>query len=270
MKSFARLIESPPRSSPSGVGIIFVNILLLSIVSFSLNVSPWAAGTSILLLAAAVLSRKAQALHISIFIAALTILPFLFPSLRSWPFNLLIPLALYLAATLMLPTLRKSLLWMRPGRFDKDIMVMVIATTALSGLALYLWHRALNLDLSLHLGYMPHMPLWVYPLAGLGFAIGNATLEEFVFRGVVMQALDSAVGPGKASIIVQAWLFGAMHYLQGFPNGVWGLAMTVVYGIMLGAIRRRGQGMLAPWVAHVCADLVIFAILAAIILEKQG
>jgi membrane protease YdiL (CAAX protease family) len=118
----------------------------------------------------------------------------------------------------------------------------------------------------MHLSYMPSMPLWLLPLVGIGFAIGNAAMEEFVFRGVIMQAIDSAFGAGWLSVIVQAWLFGVMHFLQGFPNGWWGLAMTFVYGIMLGAIRRRAQGMLAPWLAHVCADMVIFAILAAIVL----
>ena len=92
-------------------------------------------------------------------------------------------------------------------------------------------------------------------------------MEEFLFRGVVMQSLDSAFGPGSISIVVQGWLFGAMHYLRGFPNGWRGVAMASVYGIMLGMIRRRSGGMLAPWLAHVFADLVIFAILAAIILK---
>jgi membrane protease YdiL (CAAX protease family) len=81
-----------------------------------------------------------------------------------------------------------------------------------------------------------------------------------------MQALDSAFGPGIMSIVLQAWPFGAMHYREGFPNGAWGLAMTFVYGIMLGALRRRAQGMFAPWIAHVCADMMIFAILAGLIL----
>jgi hypothetical protein len=41
--------------------------------------------------------------------------------------------------------------------------------------------------------------------------------------------------------------------------------MTFVYGIMLGTIRRRSQGMFAPWVAHACADMVIFVILAGVV-----
>jgi len=64
------------------------------------------------------------------------------------------------------------------------------------------------------------------------------------------------------SLLLQACLFGALHFLQGFPRGAWGFGMAFIYGIMLGHIRRKSRGMPAPWLAHVCADLVIFAILA--------
>jgi hypothetical protein len=37
---------------------------------------------------------------------------------------------------------------------------------------------------------------------------------------------------------------------------------------MLGALRRRAQGMFAPWIAHVCADMMIFAILAGLVLGQ--
>ncbi|HSB61425.1 MAG TPA: hypothetical protein VLI67_06880 [Vicinamibacteria bacterium] len=33
-----------------------------------------------------------------------------------------------------------------------------------------------------------------------------------------------------------------------------------MYGLLLGALRRRTDGRLAPWTAHVLTDLVIFGI----------
>jgi len=147
-------------------------------------------------------------------------------------------------------------------------MLLALAVAALSGTALYGWYRVLNPDLSIHLENFPDMPIWLFPLAGLGFSLANAAMEEIAFRGIIMQALDSAAGPGLLSVLVQAWLFGAMHYLRGFPNGKGGLAMTVAYGIMLGGLRRRGQGMFAPWIAHVFADCVVFTMLAGMVLKK--
>jgi membrane protease YdiL (CAAX protease family) len=262
MTTASRAIQSPPRSSLAGTIVIIATVILLSVIPFSHRMSPLAVALAALLVLAAVLVKENQAFHLVLFTAALIIMPFLHSLLHDWPFNLVMPLLIYLTIVLAVPRYRRSLLWLRIGRFGKDMILLVTATVATSGIALYIWSRALKPDLSIYLKHIPHMPVWLFPLAGLAFSVFNAAGEEFVFRGVTMQALDSALGPGNTSIVLQAWLFGAMHYREGFPNGAWGLAMAFVYGIMLGALRRRAQGMFAPWIAHVCADMVIFAILA--------
>lgn len=268
MTTASRVIQSPPRSSLAGTIVIIATVILLSVIPFSLRMSPRAVAFAALLVFAAALVRENHVFHLVLFTTAFIIVPFLHSSLHVWPFNLVMPLLIYLIVMLAVPRYRRSLLWLRIGRFDKEILLIVIATAATSCIALYIWSRALNPDLSIHLKHIPDMPLWLFPIAGLGFSAVNAAVEEFVFRGVAMQALDSAFGPGIMSIVLQAWPFGAMHYREGFPNGAWGLAMTFVYGIMLGALRRRAQGMFAPWIAHVCADMMIFAILAGFVLGQ--
>jgi membrane protease YdiL (CAAX protease family) len=260
------LIQPPPRSSLSGAIVITVAVLLLSIIAFSLPMRPWAAIFSILLVIVAACAREMHAFHLAVFTTAFTTAPFLHPLFRNWPFNLFIPILIYLAVVLTIPRCRKSLLWMRPGRFGKDILLLMIGTALISGAALYIWYRTLDPDLSTHLKYVLVVPTRLFPLAGLGFSVFNAAMEEFVFRGAVMQALDSAFGPHGMSIAIQAWLFGTMHYREGIPNGSLGLVMTGIYGVMLGMIRRRSQGMFAPWAVHACADMVIFVILAGIVL----
>ncbi len=257
-------IQPPPRSPVSGTVLITITALLLSITPFSLRINPCAVALAVLLVAAALILRDIQSVHITIFAALLTAIPGLNPALRDWPFNLLLPLVLYGTIVPAVPRLRRSALWMRAGRTGKDVLLIVMVVAAVSGTALYAWYALLRPDLSPHLGHMPSLPARLLPLVGICFAAGNAAAEEFVFRGIIMQATDSAFGPGMFSIVVQACPFSAMHFLRGFPNGGWGLAMTFVYGMMLGAVRRRSQGMLAPWLAHVLADLVIFAILAAV------
>lgn len=264
MTTTDRSIQPLPRSSRSGTVLILASAILLSIIPFSLSTGPWVAAFAVLLVVAAVLMKEIQAAHIALFTTLLAGIPLFHPALHNWPFNLLIPIIAYCALVFAVRRLRRSLLWLKTGHMRKDIAVIIIATAVISSIALYIWYYLAKPDLSLHLGYMPSMPLWLFPLAGFGFALGNAAMEEFVFRGVIMQATDSALGAGRSSILVQAWLFGAMHFLHGFPNGWWGLSMTFVYGVMLGAIRRQAQGMLAPWIAHACADLVIFTILAMV------
>jgi len=269
MTTASRLIHAPSRSSLTETIVIIATVTLLSVIPFSHRMSPWAAALAALLIFAAAIVKGNQAFHLVLFTAALTIMPLLHSSLHDWPLNLVTPLLIYLIVALAVPRFRRSLLWLHCGRFGKDILLLVIATAAISGIALYIWSRVLNPDLSMHLKYIPDMPIWLFPLAGLGFSAFNAAIEEFVFRGVTMQALDSAFGPGIISIVLQAWPFGAMHYLEGVPNGAWGLAMTFVYGIMLGALRRRAQGLFAPWFAHVCADMMIFVILAGLVLVQK-
>lgn len=109
------------------------------------------------------------------------------------------------------------------------------------------------------------MPRWHLGLlipVGLGFAMLNAAIEESVYRGIFMQGLDAALGAGRLAVILQAVPFGLIH-LDGIPGGWAGAGMAMVYGLMLGAIKRRAQGMLAPFLAHTLADVVIFILLAS-------
>jgi membrane protease YdiL (CAAX protease family) len=270
MTAFLRLIQSPPRSNIFGAAVIIISAFLFSISSFSTAVTEWTAPISLMLVAAALLAWDIQSLHFSIFSAALITIPSLYPSLHVWPFSLLVPILCYGIAVLMVPRLRISVLWLHRGILDKKTVFTIAAISITATIALAVWYATLKPDLSAQLRTMQAMPIWLFPVAGLVFATGNAAMEEFAFRGIVMQAFDSATGPGIVSILVQAWLFGAMHYLQGFPKAQWGVAMTFAYGVMLGCLRRRSQGMLAPWIAHTCADMVIFGILAWIVLAKTA
>ncbi len=92
------------------------------------------------------------------------------------------------------------------------------------------------------------------------FALLNAAIEEAAYRGVVLASLDVALGPGVAAIVVQAMAFGALHAHGGFPRGAAGVGLACLYGLALGALRRRAGGLLAPWIAHVLTDLVIYGI----------
>ncbi len=267
MTPLPRLIQDPPPSNIFGKGIIITDVILLSAFPFSVQTSIWTALLSLLLVAAAVLVRDSQSLHLSLFAAALIAFPCLRPSLHSWPYALLVPIVCYGIIVLIVPSLRQSILWFHAGNVDRNVVLSVAAVSVISGIALSIWYYALKPDVAIQLRNMPDMSVWLFPVAGLAFAAGNAAMEEFAFRGIIMQSLDSTFSPGFVSILIQAWLFGAMHFLQGFPKGGWGLAMTIVYGIMLGVLRRRSRGILAPWTAHVCADIVIFSILSVIVLK---
>lgn len=259
-------VELVPRSSIVGTAVILAVVVALS----AFMVLPSAFTAWMLLLAAvlgilSIIARSVQGVHVALFSLLWIGLPFIFPALHPYPLKLLVPLVVYGVIVATVPSLRRSLLWLRSGHFSSDILLLVLATIVVSGSALVGWYYLIKPDINSHLEQMPKLSVWMLPLVAIGFAMLNAAMEEVAFRGVIMQALDSAIGVGMASIIIQAVSFGLFHYTAGFPNGGWGLAMVIVYGFMLGMLRRRSQGLLACWLAHVVADVVIFGILAIIV-----
>jgi CAAX protease family protein len=100
------------------------------------------------------------------------------------------------------------------------------------------------------------IPTWLVVLGGVVFATANAAVEEMLFRGAILHHLGHAFGVWPA-VAVQAVAFGLLH-LHGYPYGPIGIALATVYGVLLGVVRLRSNGLLAPWVAHVVADGVIF------------
>lgn len=259
-------VEPVSRSSVNEAAIILaVIVALAAFMVLPRTVAVWIVWVTAFLAVLAIVTRSVQAIHISLFSLLWIGLPFVFSVLHFYPLTLLVPLVVYGITTAAFPSLRHSMRWLRAGKLNSDALVLVLATAVVSGLGLVGWYLLLKPDISPHLAQMPKLSVWALPFVAVGFALLNAAMEEFVFRGIVMQSLDSAVGVGYASITIQAILFGLFHYVAGFPNGGSGLVMACVFGFMLGVLRRRSEGLLAAWMAHVLADIVIFAILAIIL-----
>jgi membrane protease YdiL (CAAX protease family) len=159
------------------------------------------------------------------------------------------------------PWFKPGLSWMRRGSLDQTTLALVAITSLVSVIALALWAMwsdYLGLGSSMMKG-MRTTPTWlmlgVYiPL----FALVNAVAEECVYRGFIQEALRKCFPRNLALVlVVQASAFAAAHYYAGFPNGKLGYAMTFAYALMLGFLRERSRGMLAPILAHIVADFVI-------------
>ena len=110
----------------------------------------------------------------------------------------------------------------------------------------------------------------------------NAACEEVAFRGLLrremaMLLLLVSYPPQQQSAswqtfqpfnnndiltnLAQALVFGMAHY-YGIPNGWTGVALTTVYGALMGALADVGQGLAYPIVAHAVADYFIFTSIA--------
>src|SRR5439155_13501969 len=106
---------------------------------------------------------------------------------------------------------------------------------------------------------LPHRTTLPLLVCGASFALVNAFLEEMLFRGILLDAFESQIGPLWA-LLVQGVVFGVAH-MHGVSSGVTGVIMAAIYGCWLGLLRQWTRGLLAPYLAHVCADATIFVLL---------
>lgn len=249
------------RSLSSGSAIITLMIGVISVFQFMPTKLIWALLLLLLFLILAIILRSMAAIHTTLFGFLLVLIPVTLRVFHLWPLRLLVPLAAYHAVVFLFPKLRRSYCGFQPGCISKDVLVFMLITIVVSTLALIAWYRLIMPDSSIYLRQLVDMPLLAIAVAGLGFAVLNAVMEELAFRGIIMHGISGVFDSFAIANFLQAIAFGFFHYLAGFPNGIIGVSMTFVYGVVLGFIRDRSNGMVAPITTHIFADLVIFLVL---------
>jgi len=172
-----------------------------------------------------------------------------------WPIPLILPVIIYACFN----SGRRLIIscWPDKKEFVFPTLFYALTGACCAALGLIVWHHVFKPDLSKFTALIPDFPLTVIIPIGVLFYCLNAVAEEIVFRGILFKEL-SATGMAFSTVIVfQAISFGFLHW-QGIPGGVAGIVLTAVYGLVQGWIRWKSGGLLAPWLSHVFADLVIF------------
>lgn len=97
----------------------------------------------------------------------------------------------------------------------------------------------------------------------MAYAVVNAVCEEIASRGLWMHEFRrrGGVSSNLRANLLQAITFGIWHY-HGIPSGWTGVALTFVYGLVMGLMFEYGGGLLLPIVTHSIADYYIFAVIA--------
>jgi membrane protease YdiL (CAAX protease family) len=155
---------------------------------------------------------------------------------------------------------------------DASVLLLVLLISAVVNLVLWLWSRSF-LTRGNHDGVNQMVkssvgrslsPKEHVVIAAL--AVVNAVCEEIMSRGLWRLEFARSVGVDlplslNQSNVLQAIVFGIWHY-HGIPSGLPGVALTFVYGLMMGLLMDYGKGLLLPILAHSIADYFIFAIIA--------
>lgn len=260
---FRGQIAQPSRSSRFATALLLWLIVLLGLYQtrpFSDSVQAWVPLVILLMLPLSMASRSIYTIHFSVLLVCYYLARF-FPRFSMYPFSELTFLLLYWFAVMLTPALRGSVGWTRVGKFDRTVWTLVGITIVVPIIALLLWVHFLSPDLGRYSGMVPNYPLWMIALYAVGNAAFNAMLEETIWRGVMLEALDSGLGAGVCALLIQSVSFAAAHYRFGFPNGVVGSAMVLVFGMMLGVIRRQSRGIIGCWIAHTFVDAAIFTMI---------
>ena len=147
--------------------------------------------------------------------------------------------------------------WSGAGTADRTTLLLAIVTIPLTTVALVGFIASGRTDLETATEGLDAVPVWVLPLAGLGFALVNPTVEEVLFRGVLQEMLVDRSRDAVIAIVGQAVAFGAIH-LDGVPGGPLGMAMAGGWGAVLGLVRHRSGSIRLAWIVHVTANITIF------------
>lgn len=154
---------------------------------------------------------------------------------------------------------RKKPGWLKIGSLTRETYWWTATSVLASAIAMSLWLLLLRPDIAdLSARYLPDWPLPALIVGGLTFSMLNAAVEEASYRGVVANALELA-GSANLALFGQAVAFGFLH-IHGFPRGWVGVGLACVFGLLMAVVRRKSGGLFAPWAAHVCADMVIVAL----------
>jgi hypothetical protein len=129
---------------------------------------------------------------------------------------------------------------------------------AVTPVFLVAWVMFFNPDIKDLVQAVPRLPLPLLVLGAVIFAVLNALGEEMIWRGLFQDRLTLLFG-AMAAVAIQGVSFGVLH-AHGFPRGVAGVVMAGTWGIMLGWLRVRSGGILAPILAHIVADATIAVI----------
>lgn len=115
----------------------------------------------------------------------------------------------------------------------------VFTTMAVTPIYFYGHFRTVNL---MALRLLPNLAAVMLAL------VCGALAEELVFRGYPFQHLAKAIGAIPAVIIFSV-IYGALHILNPSP-GPWGLANTVLIGVLLSVAYLRTRALWLPWGIH--------------------
>lgn len=190
------------------------------------------------------------------------------PVIGIWP----LPALGALVVVVLLRGARSTLLrwreWLRVGSISRGDWLLCTVIVVFTAAALITWQQWTGGALPPTYGaLLDSVPRPAGIVGILLFLVVNGLVEDSVWSGVLVTASMKTL-PAPLAVLITAASFGLAH-LHGVPDGPIGVAMVVVWGVVLAVLRLRTRGMLATYLAHILADATIVALLVPTVLQSQ-
>ncbi len=202
--------------------------------------------------------KQNGALHGAVFLAALLVVRVGLPP-QPWPWYLLLPLFAYALVVLAWPRLRRSAPRLAVGRMTGWPLAAAVGISVATSTALLVFHKLAQPDISPLRAKLPLSENLL--IAGIGFSVLNATLEELIFHGLLWEFI-AAEWNSCVALIGTTVVFGLGH-VNGYPPGPLGAVLAGVFGFTLGLLRWWTGGLGLAIAVHICADATVFALIAS-------
>jgi membrane protease YdiL (CAAX protease family) len=178
-----------------------------------------------------------------------------------WPWHLLIPLLTYAMIVAATQPLRRTMPRLSIGRIGGLPLAYAVLLTAIAVCVLITFHFIGRPNVYALRDTLPLPAVSSVFWAGVSISLVNAMLEETVFRGILWE-LVAQEWNNLIALATTSFLFGVGH-LNGYPPGLLGASLAIVFGVLLGLLRWWAAGLGLCIACHVCADETIICLLVA-------
>jgi len=172
----------------------------------------------------------------------------------------LIPVVLFTLVILFIPKVKSTIGWWHEEVINRKLMLQMLLAIGISGLGMFIYLKMNTSSIDRFIGMLPEGSLIFLIGMGIAYALLNAVVEEYIFRGMIWNALEKIMTNKSLVIFSQAAIFGITHY-WGLPGGVSGVVLIFTWSLYLGYIRQKTGGILGVIGLHFGANLLQYFML---------
>lgn len=172
----------------------------------------------------------------------------------------LIPVVLYTLVIHFFPKVKSTIGWWHKEVINRKLIFHMLLAVGISGIGMFIYLKVNTSSIDRFIGMLPEGSFIFIIAMGIAYALLNAVVEEYIFRGMIWNGLEKIMTNRSLVIFTQAAIFGITHY-WGLPGGVSGVVLIFTWSLYLGYVRQKTGGILGVIGLHFGANLLQYFML---------